>query len=370
MVMRKRKRKDTPTLTEQVETSAAAVVERRPEYDGNIEMITSTGSTLLDLEISGERVRGGGLPSGIMVEIYGKNSSGKTVLLCEIAGNVQTNGGEVMFKDPEARLNKQFARRFNLEPDEMDYETPDTVPEVFGPVQKWIPKSLKKDSKNYNPNIVNGIFADSLAALSTELEMDKGDKMGMRRAKEFSQECRKTCRILSKNNLLMVCSNQMRATGNSFGPSEAATGGNAIGYYSSLRIGVQVKERLKRNVEFDTGRKDEKGKSIFNTVEKHYGIVADAFIAKSSVSMAYGTALLYIIPQYGIDDVRANLVWYKQTTKDGSYFAGGRGLEEAIVIIERENKQSELREAVIDLWEKIFALSSKKERERVPKERW
>jgi len=325
-------------------------------------MITSTGSTLLDLEISGERVRGGGLPAGTMVEIYSKNSVGKTVLLCEIAGNIQRNGGEVMFKDPENRLNKQFAARFGVNPDEMDYSTPDTVPEVFAPIRKWIPKNL---------NVVNGVFADSLAALSTELEMgDKGDKIGMRRAKEFSQECRKVCRSLVKHNLLMVCSNQMRATGNTFGPAEDATGGNAIGYYSSLRIKLQRKEMLTREVEFETGRKDEKGKSIINKIEKNYGSVIDAFIVKSSVAMAYGTALIYILPQYGIDDVRANLVWYKRETKDTKYFAGGRGLEEAIVIIEKENKQSELREAVIDLWEKIFALSAKKERERVPKERW
>ncbi len=359
MTMRKRKSK---SLTEQVEESAEKVIKRKPEYDGNIEMITSTGSTLLDLEISGERIRGGGIPSGIMVEIYGKNSSGKTVLLCEIAGNIQRNKGEVMFKDPEYRLNKQFASRFGVEPDKMDYDTPDTVPQVFEPVQKWKPKNI---------DIVNGIFADSLAALSTDLELgEKGDKMGMRRAKEFSQECRKTCRILAKNNFLMVCSNQMRATGNTFGPSEAATGGNAIGYYSSLRIELQIKKRLARDIEFDTGRKDEKGKEILNTMKKHYGVIVDALIIKSSVAMAYGTALVYIIPQYGIDDVRANLVWYKQTTKDTSYFAGGRGLEEAIIIIERENKQSELREAVINLWEKIFELSAKKEKERVTKERW
>ncbi len=358
VAIRRRKNK---SLSEQVKDSAEKKIERPPKYDGNIKMITSTGSTLLDLEISGERIRGGGIPAGILVEIFGKESTGKTVLLCEIAGNIQRKNGEVMFKDPESRLNKQFARRFGVEPDEMDYDTPDTVPEVFKPIRKWKPKDL---------SIVNGIFTDSLAALSTELELDKGDKMGMRRAKEFSQECRKTCRIITKNNLLMVCSNQMRATGNTFGPSEAATGGNAIPYYSCLRIGLKVKERLTREIEFDTDRKDDKDKPILNTTEKFYGIIADAFIAKSSVAMPYGTAPIYILGQYGIDDVRSNLTWYKQITKATSYFAGGRGLEEAIGIIERDNKMSDLREAVIDLWEKIFELSAKKERERLPKERW
>ena len=357
-----RKRGSPGTLTEQVEQSAERKIEPAPEYDGNLDLITSTGSTLLDLEISGEHIRGGGIPAGIFVEVFGKNSTGKTVLLCEIAGNIQRQSGEVMFKDPEGRLNKQFSRRFGLKPDEIDYSTPDTVPEVFKPIRTWKPK---------NTEVVNGIFADSLAALSTELELgEKEDKMGMRRAKEFSQECRKTCRIIKNNNFLMVCSNQMRATGNTFGPSEAATGGNAIPYYSCLRIGISVKERLTRDIEFDTGRKDEKGKTITNTVKKFYGIEAEAFIAKSSVGMPYGTALLYILGQYGIDDVRANLVWYKQATKSTTYFAGGRGLEEAIAFVERDGKAKELREAVIDLWGKIFQLGAKKERERQPKERW
>lgn len=359
-MVRRRQRKPN-TLTEQVEKSSRKVIERPPKHDGNLDMVTSTGSTLLDLEISGEHVRGGGIPAGILVEIFGKNSTGKTVLLCEIAGNVQNHGGEIMFKDPESRLNKQFSRRFGMKPDEADYSTPDTVPKVFEPIRNWKPK---------NKNVVNGIFADSLAALSTELEVEKEDKMGMRRAKEFSQECRKTCRIITKNNYLMVCSNQLRATGNKFGPSEDATGGKAIPYYSSLRIKIQRKEILTRDIKFKTGKKDENGAPIFNTVERFYGIHAEAFIAKSNFSMAYGTIPIYILGQYGIDDIRANLVWYKEITKDTAYFAGGRGLEEAIQIVEKKEKVNELRKAVIDFWEQIFELSTKKEKDRYPKERW
>ena len=168
----------------------------------------------------------------------------------------------------------------------------------------------------------------------------------------------------------MVCSNQLRATGNTFGPAEDATGGKAIPYYSSLRIKIQLKERLTREVKFKTGKKDKDGNSIFNTVERFYGIHVEAFIAKSNFSMAYGTAPIYILGQYGIDDVRSNLVWYKTITKDTSYFAGGRGLEEAIQIIEKQGKVKELREAVIDFWEQLFELSAKKEQNRYPKERW
>src|SRR5690606_5284105 len=116
----------------------------------------------------------GGIPAGILVEIFGPASAGKTVLLCQIAGNIQRTGGQIMFHDPEARLNKQFARMFGLDTEEIKYTTPDTIPQVFEEVRKWEPEG----------DGVHGVFADSLAALSTDMEMgEDGDKMGMRRAK-------------------------------------------------------------------------------------------------------------------------------------------------------------------------------------------
>ena len=127
-------------LSSQVKNHLSKKIEPPVEYDGNTEIMISTGSTLLDLAVSGGRIRGGGIPGGILVEIFGPSSSGKTVLLCEIAGGVQRQGGHVMFCDPEARLNKQFAHIFGLETNKIEYTTPDTVPEVFKPVRKWKPK--------------------------------------------------------------------------------------------------------------------------------------------------------------------------------------------------------------------------------------
>ena len=90
-------------------------IKRKPKYDGDFGQVTSTGSTLLDLAISGGRVHGGGLPSKIFAEIFGPSGSGKTVLLSEIAGAVIRGKGEVMFRDPEARLNEKFAKIFDLD---------------------------------------------------------------------------------------------------------------------------------------------------------------------------------------------------------------------------------------------------------------
>jgi len=170
---------------------------------GDGERLISTGSTLLDLAISGGRFPQGGIPGGILVEVFGPSGCGKTVLLSEIAGGVQRQGGDVKFYDPEGRLNAQFGSLFGFKVEDAEYSRPDTVPEVFEPIRTWKPR---------HDDRVNGIFADSLAALSTVLEMDAkdGDKMGMRRAKEFSEACRKTCRVLAQKNFLMVCSNQIR----------------------------------------------------------------------------------------------------------------------------------------------------------------
>ena len=255
------------------------------EYDGDFGTIISTGSTLLDLNISGGRVRGGGLPGGILVEIFGPSGSGKTVLLSEIAGAVQRQGGEIKFADPEARLNKQFAKIFGLDLYDEDYSRPDTVPEVFGPVRTWKPHSTK---------VINGIFADSLAALSTDQEMgkDEGDKMGMRRAKEFSEECRKTCRILSQNNYLMVCSNQVREN---IGATEyevkfSSPGGMAIGFYASLRLRAMAPSKIKKTLSKDGD--DDKKKKV---PERIIGVRTEIEVFKSSIWKPFRKAHVTIL---------------------------------------------------------------------------
>ena len=98
----KRTKGNPPSLAAQMKrrVHAKPEVKKTAEYDGDDSQIISTGSTLLDLEISGGRVRGGGLPSGILIEVFGPSSSGKTVLLCEIAGAIQRQNGQVMFNDP------------------------------------------------------------------------------------------------------------------------------------------------------------------------------------------------------------------------------------------------------------------------------
>lgn len=326
-------------------------LEKKP--DGNLKMVVSTGSTLLDLAISGGIKKGGGIPTGILVEAFGPSGAGKTVLLSEIAGNVQKLKGQIMFHDPEARLNKQFARIFDLNTDDMNYSTPNTIPQVFSSVRDWDIDSTQ----------INGVFADSLAALSTNIEMDneEGDKMGMRRAKEFSEELRRTCRILTQRNILMVCSNQVRVNIDAglYGQKYTSPGGTAIGFYSSLRLRFSNATKLKEKATIA-------GKAHTRTI----GVKTTIEVFKSSVWKPFRTADVYILFDYGIDDIRANLQFVKENTKATVYKVDdielSNTMDKAIAMVEEQDLEYQLKEQVINLWETI---ESKFHKQRKPKKR-
>jgi len=332
-------------LSEQVKTKVSKGSHSSDTYaafEGNFDKMISTGSTLLDLAISGGRVRGGGIPSGVLVEIFGPSGAGKTVLLSEIAGNVQRMGGAILFHDPEARLNKQFAQLFGLKVDSANYTNPNTIPEVFASVRDWKPT---------NTNIINGIFADSLAALSTDLEMESGDKYGTRRAKEFSEELRRTCRILAQNNYIMVCSNQVRQNidAGPYGQKYITPGGESIGFYSSLRLRATKPSKINDAIKIA-------GKERKRVI----GVETEFEVFKNSLWKPYRTAPVTIIFDYGIDDIRQNLQFIKDYTNNTQYTLGGETLansmELAIEKVEEDPvRVKQLREEVIDLWLEVEA---------------
>ena len=124
---------------EAIKANSEAAPKIPEKYDGDINTVISTGSTLLDLEIMGSRIRGGGIPGGIMVEIYGPNSAGKTVLMSEIAGGIQRQNGKVRFYDAEVRLSKSFAGIFGFNVDDCTFGVPERVQDVFKPLMTWQP---------------------------------------------------------------------------------------------------------------------------------------------------------------------------------------------------------------------------------------
>lgn len=325
------------------------------ELDGNFDIMTSTGSTLVDLAISGTRIRGGGLPGGILVEAFGPSQSGKTAFICEIAGNIQKAGGDARFDDPEARLDQQYFSMYGAKIKPENYSQPDTVTEVFKNIRKWEPEtSLKR-------KVVHGSFTDSLAALSTKMEMteEDGDKMGMRRAKEFSEQLRKTCRILKQKNLLLVTSNQVRVNVDAvgkFSPKYSTPGGEAIKFYSSVRLKFNNPEKIYKELKFH-------GK----LVKKAIGVTVEIEVVKT-IDKPFRKAPMTIIFDYGIDCIRDNLQYIKDYSKNTTYCIGnknlGASMEEAIKKVESLNLEKTLREEVIDLWELI---DSKFASDRKPK---
>jgi len=306
---------------------------------GNYEYMVSTGSTLLDLAISGGVVRGGGIPGGIMIELFGPSGVGKTSILAEICACAQLRGGKIKILDPEGRLNIEYCARFGLKIDyEKDYSRPDTVKEVFD--------IIEEDWSEDESDIINVIGCDSIAALSTEMEMGSEDKMGGKRAKDFSAGLRKMARLIAKNNKLVVFTNQVRQTMVSFGPKWTTPGGEAVKFYASVRMKGSLSKKLERKVK------------IVKEERKIIGIETEFEIVKSSIDEPYRTAPVYIIFNYGVDDIRGNLQWLKDHSKSTSYGVEGKrqyqSMADAINYYESsEENIASLKEAVIDLWQDI-----------------
>lgn len=335
------KKEQTEKISKQVEKKVKTK-EKEPVIEPNFSSVVSSGSTLLDLAISGGVVRGGGIPGGILMEIFGPPAIGKTALLCEIGGSLERQGGQHNFFDPEARLSTTFANIFDLQLKEDEIQHPDTPLDIFPKIREWEPDKT---------NVINGCFIDSTAALASDLEMeDKKDEYS-RRAKLFSQEFRKTCRVLNKKNLLIAFSNQVREKmdAGAFAEKTDTPGGQAIKFYSSLRL--QAKKmasghKIKNSITYQ-------GKKI----EKTVGVGIDINVYKSSIWEPFHSAPVYILFDYGIDDIRANLEFVKKHTNNSIYYVYetklSNSLEDAILKVEEKDLEEELKTQVIDIWEEI-----------------
>ena len=332
----KLKRRDVEQIEEEAESESEEIVILNK---GNFDYSVSTGCTLLDLAISGSKVRGGGVPGGILFEVYGPPSAGKTAILSEICASAQERGGSTRFLDPEARLDKEYSRIYGVDLDKTDYHRPDTVTEVFDLIRGWRPPPAPKGACNV-------VLTDSLAALSSDSELsEKGDKQAGRRiAKDFSEGLRKTCRDIRHNNWLIACSNQLRE--GEFG--EKTPGGKGIPFYASLRIRIGPTKENKYIIK--------KAKFHGKDQSKIIGINSLCDVRKSSVDDPYRTALVPIIFNYGIDDIRSNLQWLKTILGESMYSAVDKPFQQlnaAIKHVEDEGLEGKLRENTIVLWEEL-----------------
>lgn len=180
----------------------------------------------------------GGVPRGRIIEIFGPEASGKTTLAQHIVSEVQKQGGVAAFVDAEHALDPDYARKIGVKVDELFISQPDTGEQALEIVETLV-----------RSNAVDVIVVDSVAALvpKAEIEGDMGDShMGLQ-ARLMSQALRKLTGAISKSSTVLIFINQIRMKiGVFFGNPETTTGGNALKFYSSIRIEVRRAAQIKQ----------------------------------------------------------------------------------------------------------------------------
>ena len=198
--------------------------------------VISTGSLGLDLALGV-----GGLPRGRVVEVYGPESSGKTTLTLEVIAQMQRNGGTAAFIDAEHALDPQYAEKIGVDVDELLVSQPDTGEQALEIVDMIVRSSA-----------VDVVVIDSVAALTpkAELEGEMGDTHVGLQARLMSQALRKLTANIKRSNTLVIFINQIRMKiGVMFGSPETTTGGNALKFYSSVRLDIRRIGAIKRRDE-------------------------------------------------------------------------------------------------------------------------
>src|SRR6478736_5692841 len=188
--------------------------------------VIPTGSIGLDIALGV-----GGLPRGRVVEIYGPESSGKTTLALHVVGEAQKLGGICAFVDAEHALDVGYARKLGVRTDDLLVSQPDCGEQALEITEMLV-----------RSGAVDVIVVDSVAALTprAELEGEMGDAHVGLQARLMSQALRKLTGTIAKSNTLVIFINQIRMKiGVMFGNPETTTGGNALKFYSSVRLDIR-----------------------------------------------------------------------------------------------------------------------------------
>lgn len=276
-----------------------------------VEVIPS-GSILLD-----EALGIGGYPKGRIIEIYGPESSGKTTIALHAIAEAQKLGGIAAFIDAEHALDPVYAKNLGVNIDELWVSQPDTGEQALE-----IAESLVRSGA------VDIIVVDSVAALTpqAEIEGDMGDShMGLQ-ARLMSQALRKLTATIGKSNSILVFINQIRMKiGVMFGNPETTTGGNALKFYSSVRLEVRKVET------FDKGSDEAVGNKVRVKVVKNK--VAPPF-RKVEMDIIFGKGISYM------GSLLDSAVKHELVEKRGAWFAYneekiGQGRDNAIAFLEQ-----------------------------------
>jgi len=284
----------------------------------------STGCLSLDIALGI-----GGVPKGRIIEIYGPEASGKTTLAQHIVAEVQKQGGVAAFVDAEHALDPEYAKRIGVNINELLISQPDTGEQALEIVETLV-----------RSGGVEAIVIDSVAALvpKAEIEGDMGDShMGLQ-ARLMSQALRKLAGIVSKSHTSVIFINQIRMKiGVFFGNPETTPGGNALKFYSSVRIEVRRSAQIKQG-------------------EKIIGNQVKAKVVKNKVAAPFRTTVFDIMYNEGISvagDILDTGLAFNVITKAGNTYSYG----EIKLGIGRENAKGYLREnpkLIAELKKKIW----------------
>ncbi len=269
-----------------------------------------TGSPSLDIALGI-----GGVPRGRVIEIYGPESSGKTTLALHIVANAQKNGSAA-FIDAEHALDPSYAKKIGVKIEDLLISQPDNGEQALDIVEALV-----------KSNAVDVIVIDSVAALTpqAEIEGEMGDHHVGRQARLMSQALRKLTAIGAKSNVTIIFINQIRMKiGVMFGNPETTSGGQALKFYSSVRIEVRRAAQIKQGDQI-----------VGNRVR--------AKIVKNKVAPPFQTTEFDIMYNEGISkegDLVDTGVKYEVVTKSGNSFSFG----ETKLGVGREKAKTFLRE--------------------------
>ncbi len=227
------KKKALQTALAQIDKNfgKGAVMRLGDKPEMNVEAIP-TGSLALDAALGI-----GGVPKGRIIEIYGPESSGKTTLALHILAEAQKMGGEVAFVDAEHALDPVYAAALGVDTDNLLVSQPDTGEQA-----------LEITDALVRSGAVDAVVVDSVAALTPrqEIEGEMGDTFVGLQARLMSQALRKLAGNIAKTNCVVIFINQLRMKiGVMYGNPETTTGGNALKFYSSVRLDVRRTESIK-----------------------------------------------------------------------------------------------------------------------------
>ncbi len=298
-----------------------AIMRLGQDYKADVEAIP-TGSLTLDLALGV-----GGIPRGRVIEIYGPEASGKTTLTLHMVANAQKTG-TAAFIDAEHALDPVYAKKLGVNLDELLVSQPDSGEQALEICDMLVRSAT-----------VDLIVIDSVAALvpKAELDGDMGDTHVGTQARMMSQAMRKLTGIIGKTRTSVIFINQIRSKiGVIYGSPEVTTGGNALKYYSSVRLDIRKKEVLKKGTDM-------------------YGTHVMVKVVKNKVAPPFRVAEFDIIFNEGISQMGELVdlaLQFKVLVRTGSWFSYdgnniGQGKEAAITFL-KEN-----REVAKDIYAKV-----------------